>query len=206
MLRVPPGRRVPMAAIPQESPPPPPPPARPRPSPAPVKGRSPPSSLSWVVDAEGERSRLDPFNSSARLSLVRSSPPLADGGRRATPPPRISVRYDSAKYDAAPAGAAGRSPQHAPAVAVEARAPFLHPRLEVRTRGTWAVAGGGDHNGNRRGSASGAERRLERIREGYREGVPRSCSNPPPAGGAAAPPVAAGSPGSWKTTGRRPDG
>ena len=73
---------------------------------------------------------------------------------------------------------------------MEARAPFLHPRLEVRDRGTWASAGGGDRDGNCRGSASGAERRLERIREGYREGVPRSRLNPPPAGGAA-PPVAA---------------
>jgi hypothetical protein len=153
------------------------------------------SSSSWTIDVEAERSAFDASDSTWRLGLVRLPPPdpvpsslLASRGaarifHNAHTPRRISLDYDSAKrYDdsdgvgMATSGGGGGGVRYAPTVAVDACAPLLHPRLEVRARRTWVVGGGDgdDDDVDDDGLPSCVVRRLESIREMYREGTPRS--------------------------------
>jgi len=136
---------------------------------------------SWILDMEGEQSVFDRSDSTARLRLLQSpSPSLPNANMWQQIPQQISVDYDSAKYsDDTPNTLYKRQIQYAPTITMNIKTPFLHRRLEVHSKKTWIVKEGGDEEGNYYGGdycggESCADRQLERIKERYREGVPRS--------------------------------
>jgi len=102
-----------------------------------------------------------------------------------TTPAQLSIEYDSAKYyeeTTAPYHATTSTTttttnksnnrsrallQYAPALTIGIKIPFLHPRIELHSKKTFVVKGGGDANGNYYGGdyfgggESSADRRLE---------------------------------------------
>ncbi|KAL9185962.1 hypothetical protein ACHAXT_003739 [Thalassiosira profunda] len=146
-----------------------------------------PSSIrsKWTIDAEGERSVFDGRDTTTRVRLLQHLPSSSLASRETTAvqsPLQLSLEHDSAKYHEALRGTK-RSIRYAPAFTASLQTPFLHPRLQLRSKRTWIVQEGGDRYGNyyggdHFGGESGADRRLECAKTRFREGVPRS--NPAP--------------------------
>ena len=142
-----------------------------------------------------------PSSPIAPSASVMSTSNANDGGQtrllQITTPAQLSIEYDSAKYyeeTTAPYHATTSTTttnksnnrsrallQYAPALTIGIKIPFLHPRIELHSKKTFVVKGGGDANGNYYGGdyfgggESSADRRLESIKERYQNGVP-TCS------------------------------
>ena len=149
-------------------------------------------STSWIIDVEGEQSVFDHTDTTTRLRLITSSSSLlmSNSNLVQQTPQQISIEYDSAKYHDNDNDYYGttktttkRRIQYAPTISMNVKTPILHPRLEVHTKQTWIIKEGGDthgnyYNGDYYGSKSNSvHQRLERIKEGYNEYIPRSWSS-----------------------------
>ena len=140
-------------------------------------------SSSWSIDVEGEQSVFDTSDSTFRLRLIQSpsSSSSSSSFQRSNngnmlSSKQCSIEYDSAKY--AP-DMKQDCIQYAPTVTLDAKTPFFHPRLELYSKKICVVQSGGDSNGNYYGgnyygSQSSVDRRMESIKERYRERIPRS--------------------------------
>ena len=150
----------------------------------PLTSSSSPSSSSWIVDVEGEQSVFDSSDSTARARFIQSDSSTqsnTNNGVQGTQ--QISLEYDSAKYFDTSPYEDKRILHYSPTISVGLKTPFLHPRLEVRSRSTWVVKEGGDsegnyYGGNYHGSESSTDRRLESIMQRFREGIPISNQCP----------------------------
>lgn len=156
-------------------------------------------STSWIIDVEGEQSVFDHTDTTTRLRLISiqstsssssSSLLMSNSNLVQQTPQQISIEYDSAKYHDNDNDYYGttktttkRRIQYAPTISMNVKTPILHPRLEVHTKQTWIIKEGGDthgnyYNGDYYGSKSNSvHQRLERIKEGYNEYIPRSWSS-----------------------------
>lgn len=140
------------------------------------------ASAPWIIGVEGEQSVFDHCDTTARLRLIQSPSSISSKLNSGKTRTQISVEYDSAKYyDDAPKSK--RSIQYAPTIAMDVKTPFLHPRLEIHSKKTWIVTDGGDDDGNYYGgdyygSRSSVDRQLDRIKERYRESIPKSNATP----------------------------
>ena len=138
-------------------------------------------SSSWSIDVEGEQSVFDTSDSTFRLRLIQSPSSSSSSFQRSNnsnmlSSKQFSIEYDSAKY--AP-DMKRDCIQYAPTVTLDAKTPFLHPRLELHSKKICVVQSGGDSNGNYYGgnyygSQSSVDRRMESIKERYRGRIPRS--------------------------------
>ena len=151
----------------------------------------------WMLDLEREQSVFEHSDSTMRVSLVQhhSRPTMQRSDYSASANEshhhhsptfqKLSMEYDSAKCsnDIHLADNHPTLVTQAPTISVNIQTPILHRRIELHTKKTWIVqGGGGDKHGNyyggsHYGSYSPMERRLESIREGYRDMVPRSHLN-----------------------------
>jgi hypothetical protein len=150
-----------------------------------------------MLDLEREQSVFEHSDSTMRVSLLQHhSHPVIQGHDDSSstkyqshhlyhlhPPTvqKLSVEYDSSKYsNNLISSSSSLLLEMAPTISVHVQTPILHPRIELQTKKTWIVQEGGDKYGNYYGGAhygsycSPVDRRLERIREGYRSMVPRS--------------------------------
>jgi hypothetical protein len=149
------------------------------------------ASASWIVDMEGEQSVFDGTDSTCRIRLVQvqhHSTSLSDTDEATTVRPRhISLEYDSAKYFADTfnhPNTSKRKLQYAPTISMHIRTPFLHRRIELQSKKTWIIKEGGDKHGNFYGGdyytskSNAAGRRLNHIKEQYKDGIPKSTPLP----------------------------
>ncbi|KAL7504470.1 hypothetical protein ACHAXN_004221 [Cyclotella atomus] len=142
------------------------------------------SSMSnWVVDLEGEQSVFDPADTTVRISLVQSLPPIQSPNDFQCRPQKMTLEYDSAKYfeDYYYTFNYKSSPRHlqySPTMKLDIQTSLFHPRLEFHSKHTWVIKEGGDNIGNyysgaHFGSESPAERRVQQIKAKYRQDIPQ---------------------------------
>ena len=150
----------------------------------------PTSSLSWsnwVLDVEGERSVFDPADITASIGLRQPRNDIASSSRVPNQfhhsRQKLTLEYDSSKYYDDHYRNSRRDMQYSPVVTMNVQTPLFHPRIEFHSKHTWVVKNGGDKMGNYYGgsyygSDSPAEQRLQQIKAGYRDGIPRANQIP----------------------------